>query len=244
LPAWSKIIFPKQKCNPALGIGNDIVCLTTPTAATKHLDLRFIQRVFTTKEQLAAIQSSRVLWCLWAAKESVFKIVHKASPTVIFAHTLYAVDEASLAALADGAISGPVMGRLNHGAKAYTLHWHLSTEYVHCVATGPGLEELQISHFIGTVADTAGLPNDLDKDEMASVHSAASLAVRVLAKARLRALFPQSRLQVIRAPLSDGQFSPPELFIDGHKADIDLSLSHDEEWLAVASAAKPPVLCP
>ena len=76
-------------------LGNDIVDLADRRHVGKAGDHRFLQRVFTPKEQetiLESLDPDHTLWLLWAAKESAFKTVSKflgTPPT--FNHGLFQV---------------------------------------------------------------------------------------------------------------------------------------------------------
>lgn len=195
----------------------------------KHRDSRFVERVFTEYEQslirAATGREDYMLWRLWAAKESAFKIVRKLDPVASFAHRLFDLRED---------------GRLHHGDRSFVPRWMDHPEYIHCVACAQ--DDALADVFIANVAQVAGLPRELDEEEMASVHSQESLLVRIFAKSQLRARFPDSRLKIIRPRREDGQFAPPVLLLNEQWSGIDLSLAHDGPWLAVAASPGSPAL--
>ena len=80
-----------------LKLGNDIVNLTAPRAENKYLNHKFLNRVFTNKEQ-DIIESfnnhndkSKIFWAIWAAKEASFKACQKQKPELIFAHRKFEI---------------------------------------------------------------------------------------------------------------------------------------------------------
>ncbi len=121
-------------------MGNDIVDLCEPGNVGKHQDARFVDRVFTRGEQ-ALIKSSpepdRVLWSLWAAKESVYKIEARLNPESIFAHRRF-----ELGVVNPGLDSGEMV----YQGRFYQINWVQQPGYIHAWAhragTNPRLYQL------------------------------------------------------------------------------------------------------
>jgi phosphopantetheinyl transferase (holo-ACP synthase) len=68
-------------------LGNDIVDFSDPALQEKHKDTRFLDRVFTEEEKTAILKAengSKLLWTLWSAKEAAFKACQKHNPHIIF----------------------------------------------------------------------------------------------------------------------------------------------------------------
>jgi len=207
-------------------LGNDIVDLGLPEVRGKVSDSRFLNRVFAPSEQEWIRQHSNpflALWLLWAAKESAFKVVKKSDPRAIFAHRRFVVHGAWV----------------EFESLRIPVSFIFNTDYVHCVAGGEGLTETRV--LIEELTPAVG-PDDLSPAEMTSVHSEASAQVRVLAKKLLLTSCGLRDIQIIRPSLpspEDGQFGPPLAMRDGVAVPgLDLSLSHDGRFVAVAAQWK------
>jgi phosphopantetheinyl transferase (holo-ACP synthase) len=197
-------------------LGNDIVDLTEPGVSRQHLNKRFMSRVFTEIER-NQIHSSSVpslaLWSVWAAKESVYKIVKRRRPGAVFAHQAYEVDLATQT--------------LKHEDVTYYLRFSSTPEYVHCVASAN--QDFKYDFLIARSDED--IEGSLDPLEMFSVYDENSRKVRLLAKKMLRNEFALESPQIVR-----NDSSPPEVREQGNVLkDFRLSLSHDGDWLAVAA---------
>ena len=75
----------------------------------------------------------------------------------------------------------------------------------------------------------------LTESERASVHAAASAAVRIGARAEVARFLdlPEDRVEIVCAPGPYGR-RPPAVLVDGAPAKVDVSLSHDGPWIAWA----------
>jgi len=226
-------------------LGNDVVDRKETGAQDKHLDGRFVGRVFTFEEAAAIRQATDptlALWMIWAAKESVFKVIRKLDPEVVFAHRDFFVGEEFLARIGKAAPSG---GRLNsrivHKENDFALMLNWSEEFVHCLA---GWRRRGILHSEELEALTAvrietmtRIPCDLSARELDSVHSEESRQVRLLAKRLLGEHHELHRAELVRERTLT-RFLPPEVLDEGQPAvGIDLSLSHDGRFVAAAITA-------
>ncbi len=203
---------------PTVQVGNDVVALSGPGVGQKHLDQRFMARVFSPSERnlilSASGHESQVLWALWAAKESSFKVVRKRDPDAVFAHALFIVEGDDLF----------TSGWVTYGHLKIALRWEFHPSYIHCLATSAS-DFTGIKHVVSRMESS--IISNLDAEEKASVHSPASLQVRMMTKKWIG-----GRVRIVRRPLGEGLFGPPLLFVEGRE--FDLSLSHDGEWLAAA----------
>lgn len=209
-------------------LGNDIVDLRE--SSEKHLDEKFLQRVFTHKEQ-ECIQKAEnpnlVLWMLWAAKESIYKIATKMGP-VIFSHQEFSIEDSAFKKMAKLSPSGRFSASAHIKSQEIFVIWEWTEEYVHCLAragVGNSTSAVELCTDSGTL---------LTEREKESVHSIASQEVRVLAKNLLRKSSKLKEIEIIRTKKGE-KFLPPTIFDSGMLIPgLDLSLSHDGRFIAAA----------
>ena len=86
-------------------------------------------------------------------------------------------------------------------------------------------------------APRAELESRLTPRELEAVHSLASAAVRIGARAAIADALAvaEHRLEIVCAPGKPGR-RPPAVLLDGDPATVDVSLSHDGNWIAWAFA--------
>ncbi|MDH3296705.1 MAG: 4'-phosphopantetheinyl transferase superfamily protein [Gemmatimonadota bacterium] len=114
-------------------VGNDVVDLHDPGNQPGVIHPRFDQRVFTDEELswLEATPPGRrrhaLRWTLWAAKESVFKLVRQRDTTAAFRPRDFAVRLTA----ADGA-------EVSRGSAVYLVELDATGERVHAVARDVG----------------------------------------------------------------------------------------------------------
>ncbi len=246
----------------ALILGNDVVDLHKPGIHGKWPDSRFVQRVFTIKEQAAIRQASEpdvVLWAFWAAKETAFKMVSKLSQPPVFSHREFVVtpDVRSLS-IDSGLLSVHVLTDTG----SFPVMITITPDYVHAVGaigrnenphmmTHPAIERMGKFDYFSTVRERGAeagnnpefgehLSRDLTDAERQSILNSVSADIRVQCKQEIaqRLSITPDRLQIIR-PLTSGQSQPPYLLLDGARWQLDLSLSHHGRWLAWAVALPP-----
>jgi hypothetical protein len=203
-------------------IGNDIVDLTDSGNMGKSRDKRFLQRVFTEAERAcitAAAAPDVILWALWAAKETAYKVVRKIDPSVASTPRLYPVvmspDEHDPAR--SGMVytpQGPVVIRVA-----------IAPDHLHCIGATPlpGI----LDHVLWDVERLCQAEDGGDPDP--------SLAVRRLAGRRLAALLDVSEADIaIRRCQDIDQWAPPAPYLGEKSVPFDLSLSHDGAFVAYA----------
>lgn len=247
-------------------MGNDIVDLTDSVNIGKSGDNRFLQRVFTPPEReviAAGSDPDVILWALWAAKETAYKIVSK------FIQLADSIPRRYPVVLFTGdhgpARSDSVCGMVfsPHGLIAIRLN--IAADYLHCIgAASPDV----LDHVLW---GTDRLPPVEDGDDSApdggsrfSAHSGdESHHFQALineqpeghspsCEARLTAFDPssavrrQARLrlaELLHAPATDIDiqrhrdirgWGPPRPYLRGQPAPFDLSLSHDGAFVAYA----------
>jgi hypothetical protein len=203
-------------------VGNDIVDLADPGNIGKSRDSRFVRRVFTGAEQgfiAAAGDPDVLLWALWAAKETAYKIAGKINILSVFTPCHYHVilspgDQGTTRSGMVYSPEGPVIIRL-----------FMTPDYVHCIGATPipGI----LDHVLWDIARVC-------PGEEGSGHDP-SMAVRRLAGRRLAALLnvPEADIDIRRVMDMD-KWGPPEPYLEGQSIPLDLSLSHDGAFVAYA----------
>lgn len=211
-------------------VGNDVVDLREPRVAGKLRDERFLRRVLDPAEHravLAASDPGLALWRHWAAKEAAYKVASKLRGTPpVFAHRAFVFED----------------GRVSWEGETFPVELRVTSDTVHAVATPAGA----LAEAVGEVhrLDEADAPwNDsldallarMTDREVDAIHSLASAAVRIGARAALaNALHvDESRLQIVCAPGVTGR-RPPMVLLDGAVAPADVSLSHHGAWIGWA----------
>jgi phosphopantetheine--protein transferase-like protein len=238
-------IFPAT-----LRIGNDIVDLTSPDISLKHLNKRFIERVFTRQEQrtiLNSVHKEKMLWSIWAAKEAAFKACQKEFPGLVFSHQKFSIQEKTLALLksVDG-FQKKLTGILNYQDLQLALQWQWENSFVHCVSVLSGHKTLfhaweeiqsQTSKLFPVNFEAMFLKNYFTRKELSSIYSEQSLQTRFYAKQFLLASGFNRGIEIIR-PLRiiKGQLTktPPVLCMGENICIKDeISLSHDGDWVGI-----------
>lgn len=231
---------PSPTGSPRSGfVGVDVVDLTRHRATSRSRDQRFLDRVFTGREQerIRVSPDPEVeVWILWAAKEAAFKVLTKVAGTPpVFRHRAFeTTDEPGDPARVLRHESGSVHLGVHADAHRVMVHaWddpsslvvasHLTVERAsHELAVCEPLERWQSGRFA---------PEELD-----AVHGVSSALVRLLARREAAALLrlPEERLSIVCPPGPTG-LRPPYLHLDGAPLQgVDLSLSHDGAHLAWA----------
>jgi phosphopantetheinyl transferase (holo-ACP synthase) len=229
-------------------IGNDIVDLTSPDSIGKCRDRRFIARVFTPEEQERIDRSASpdtTLWMLWAAKEAAFKAVSKLKPGLTFMHRAYTVTAtmgeafpAASPSLPEAGQAAPVILKHTSGeampiqergvvmtpAGPVDAFFTLSERRVHCVAAVRN----------GHGGAPAAIPVHV-REERRDGPFDPSAAVRRAAIHHLASVLKSSPYYIdIRRDATIHGYGAPRVFIEGSRTDIDISLSHDGQYIAFA----------
>jgi hypothetical protein len=208
-------------------VGNDIVDLTDPGNIGKSGDNRFLQRVFTSPEReiiAASGDPDAVMWALWAAKETAYKVVRKKNPLVTSAPRLYPV------VLSPGD-HGPIRSGMVYTPQGpVVIRVSVAGEYLHCIgATPPDI----LDRALWSVDRLPPAEGGCDHDP--------STAVRRFAGRRLAVLLHASAADIaIRRCQDNHGLGPPRSYLNGKPAPFDLSFSHDGAFVAYAII---PALC-
>lgn len=225
---------------PTVLVGNDVVDLTAPRAADRHLDERFVARVFTEEERariLADDDPSLRLWLGWAAKEAAYKVVSKSlGEPPPFAHRRF---EVTWSGAGDGVVryaSEDVRVVVRHAGPHDHVH---VLAHMPRITEGPTRVDRVDRADAPWLAPLESLLERFTELERASVHSVSSAAVRIAARADAADLLgvEVGRVEIVCGPGALGR-RPPRMLVDGRSADVDVSLSHDGPWIAWALAPR------
>jgi phosphopantetheinyl transferase (holo-ACP synthase) len=233
----------------AIYVGNDIVDLAEPRTQGRSGDDRFVDRVFDTDEQAAiraASDADLELWSRWAAKETGFKIVSKligAPPP--FVHRAFKVEWTEVMDPPGLSETNAVRkGRVTYGEHEARVSVWLRPNAVYAVGFGasggtpqradlrPGVAQLDDPHspWAGPLEELEARFTERERD---AVYSRQSAAVRLAARGDLAQALAveEKRLEIVCDPGPTSQ-RPPRVLLDGSRAEADVSLSHDGQWLA------------
>jgi hypothetical protein len=203
------------------------VDLTDPGNIGKSRDNRFLQRVFTNAEReciAAAAAPDVMLWALWAAKETAYKIANKVDLLAVFTPRLYPV------VLSPGDY-GPTRSGMVHTTQGpVAIRVSITPDYLHCI--GATLLPSILDHVLWDIERLSPAKEGGDHDP--------SMAVRRLAGRRLAALLDVPAVDIdIRRVQDIDKWGPPTTYFEGQPARFDLSLSHDGAFVAYAIIAAP-----
>ena len=231
-------------------VGNDVVDLSTPYARNKANDRRFVERVFN-EDECAYIAASEAptfsLWRLWAAKETVFKIASKLVPGLAFSHRQFRVvlDE-------ERAPYSPWYGAVDYARRRFSVRWDANERYIHCVGVDadtkiPLNKDDQCIRVSARAEDrqrfsrlaTPVMFFSIDEIDSSAHHDIdESLRVRQLA-ARLLAHVYEGEVEIVREHCAAG-LCPPAVYREGRRVhELDISLSHDGNFVAAAVMMSP-----
>lgn len=221
-----------------LKLGNDIVNLTAPRAAKKYLNHKFLNRVFTNKEQ-DIIESfnnpndkSKIFWAIWAAKEASFKACQKQEPELIFAHRKFEITfNTDLTNIQSNNYvpKQHIIGTAYYQDQLLTLKCELTENLVHSIAVLLDPNRIfnnfdEINHHIFNI----------DSEN----HIKESLSTRFYAKRFLISCGLEEPIEIIRKNTiinNTKRLGPPTVFMqDRELSTIEISLSHDHGLGAIA----------
>ena len=237
-------------------LGNDIVDLADPRHRGKVRERRFLDRVFTPKEQRDIGSSSepdRALWIRWAGKEAAFKTVSKSlgnPPTFVHTNFQVTILEPDRLSSNGGTPTTPPMsrfGQVAHGGVFYPLRIEVAGSALHAVTWAPSSDGLvppfrwsseRIGDVVGNWRKT--LRPRFSDDEWECVSHRPSALARIRARRSIAEALGLDEADVeIRC--RDG--SPGRrifvVFHQGKALPVDLTLSHHGGLLAWAFLSSP-----
>jgi phosphopantetheinyl transferase (holo-ACP synthase) len=202
-------------------VGNDIVDLREPANAGKSRDSRFLKKILTVAE-IDFVQNAenhdKALWALWSCKETAYKVIKKKCVDAAFLPRQWTVIlQKSESASLDGEVKVP-------DAEVVYVRLFSHFRYVHCVgADHPAdLDSL--------VCKVEVLPEKENEKRIApSLFARKCLTLSIADFFRLKL----SDIKINRVQ-DKSELQPPHVYIGGKKSDIDISLSHDGQFVAYA----------
>jgi len=202
-------------------VGNDIVDLREPANAGKSRDSRFLKKILTVAE-IDFVQNAgnpdKALWSLWACKEAAYKVIKKKCVDTAFLPRRWMVILKKLeSACLEGEVKIP-------DTEAVYVRLFSHFRYVHCVGADhqADLDSL--------VCKVEVLPEKENEKRIApSLFARKCLALSIADFFRLNL----NDIKINRAQ-NKNELQPPHVYISGKKSDIDISLSHDGQFIAYA----------
>ncbi len=222
-------------------LGNDIVNISIERSRFKHLDLKFMHRVFTTNEQLMIQQSTNPIvttWMIWAGKEAAFKACQKTNLNLIFSHRKFEItldiETFNLEFLSSTNNTNSTYrfsGIIKYQDNNLKAIWLISEHFIHCIAVLDKHEKINDLKF-----------NDLNLNQIkyhifpinSENYATESLETKTFAKQYLINNGFDENIEILRSKIFiDGKlhYKPPMLFINNNQLlNYQISLSHDNGW--------------
>jgi len=184
-----------------------------------------MNRVFTPGERRKILESSdpdRMLWSLWAGKETAYKAVRRRSPSVSSAPARYEVH------LPGEGSHVPELGTVDTPSGPVSVRFFITNDYIHCLGAATDDEIDTIIWDIRKIPRTCFSPDD------------ESAFVREMAKRSIAGYVcePPEAVGIFRPKGCQG-LAPPVVRIAGCTSAVTLSMSHDGRYAACAFSARP-----
>ena len=191
----------------------------------KSRDIRFINRVFTQGEQkqiFNSVDPDVMLWSTWAGKESAYKVVSKSYPAVSSVPRVYEVSFDGDVTKLNGSCSGcyTISGVVETPHGSISVRIFQAYDSIHCIAT-TGLPEAVDSVIWGVQHIGSGLVESVIVREAASKHLSLYLN------------WNPDEIE-IRRPKGPRGLGPPIVYVKNRKTGVDISFSHEGEFVAYA----------
>lgn len=225
LRRWRRHILPY--------IGNDIVDLIHQPDRKKSTDLRFLKKILTDTEVEQVRNSCHPeaeLWSFWACKEAAYKVIQKKNNGSAFVPRRWSVFyQTALNAPADPLLRNNYRDGEVAISGFENVHVRLFSfpAYLHCLAAETPDVVKQVVAGVDCLPD---LENDQDADPSSFVR------MRLIYRLAGDLFLPQKDMRIIREA-KDGGLGAPLLYVAGLPSAIDISISHDERYVAYAYAA-------
>ncbi len=210
-------------------VGNDVVDLQDPANQPSAIHPRFDERVFSDEElrrleALDGLGRHRLRWTLWAARESAYKHILQQEAGIPFR-------PGEMSVRLDDPAAGQLPGRVEWNEREIEVRADCRADRVHVVTLAadgraPARDLRRISGDAGGDAEGPRAKTD---------PHAVSAAVRLLAAgtvARVLGL-AAADVRVVAPSPKDGRVAPRALRA-GEPLPVDLSMSHDGDWIASA----------
>ena len=197
-------------------VGNDVVDLKEPANAGKSRDSRFLKKILTSAE-IKFVQNARnpdtALWSHWACKETAYKVIKKSCLDAAFLPRQWTVVfNKTKSKYSEGEVIIPDKG------KVY-IRLFPNLQYVHCIG----------SDSIAALDELIWRVDVLPEKEKNNP----SFYSRYCLGHSLAKHFSLNYHHIkIKRTRENGELQPPRVYVNGRKADIDISLSHDGRFVA------------
>jgi hypothetical protein len=191
----------------------------------KSRDSRFLKKILT-DEEIEIVNSAQnadsALWSFWACKEAAYKIIKKSHNEDSFIPRRWSVN------IKLQSTKYPSSYRKGHvtipGRDAVYVRLFSHPSYVHCI----GADSLSTLDHLSWGIDTLPLREDGRND------NPSLLARQCLVESLAGYLHLNASAIKIRRIKKEAVLQPPGVYIDGKRAAIDVSLSHDGRFIAYA----------
>jgi hypothetical protein len=211
-------------------IGNDVVDLGNPDALGKSRDDRFVRRVFLPEEKTQIRQDSDpdcILWVLWAAKETVYKIISKKHPAIHSGPLKYRVhlEETTLFPLCNAGFRNRHFTCLVETPVGTVITCALTgADYVHAFGSQGDQSAAGAMHLKVFRLDQPCFHRQPESDVM-----------RKVLRCYLGRFWhiPSGQIVIQRDQNARGA-GPPVVYVKGERAPMDTSLSHHGRYGAFA----------
>ena len=206
--------------------------LTDPRSKGRSLDTRFIDRVFTLQEQeqiMNGVSPDVLVWSLWAGKETAYKILRKVHGNVTAAPRRYEVKMSISENDRDDNRSCISGGVVKTPYDTVSIKIFTEADYIHCIGV-TGTEQLMRSVIWGIHKGELR-----EGEENIYSPETASVEIRKMATRGIATYFQEDieNIAILRFKGPDG-LGPPKVYIRGKEAILDISLSHDGQFLSYA----------
>ena len=217
--------------------GNDIVDLARQPNGRKSADSRLLKKILTDTEIDQTGYSAdpeAVLWSFWAAKEAAYKVLLKKNGHAAFIPNRWSVRYRDFQGLYEGDFalrSGCREGEVMiPGAGRVFVRLFAFPSYLHCIASDSAGG---MNHMIACVDQLPRQEEFLPADPSLFVRSC------LLSNLAGHLQLPEGSMKIVRQPGKNG-LGPPLLYIEGMESAMDLSISHDGNYVAYAYLDRSP----
>jgi phosphopantetheinyl transferase (holo-ACP synthase) len=197
------------------------VDLRKPANAGKSRDSRFLKKILTSAE-IDFVQNAEnhdtTLWSLWACKETAYKVIKKSCVDAAFLPRQWKIIlKNPESACSDGEV------KITDAETVY-IRLFSHSRYVHCVGADSPAD---LDRLVCKVEALPEKENEKRIDPSLFVRKCLALSIADFFRLNL------SDIKINRVQ-DKSELQPPHVYIAGKKSDIDISISHDGQFVAYA----------
>ncbi|MGD0022814.1 MAG: 4'-phosphopantetheinyl transferase superfamily protein [Smithellaceae bacterium] len=189
--------------------------------AGRSRDSRFLKKILTVAETdfvQDAENPDKALWAFWSCKETAYKVIKKKCGTAVFLPCRWEVIlQKSEAACLDGEVKFP-------DAEVVYVRLFSHFRYVHCVGAD---HPADLDRVVSKIEVLPEKENKKRIDPSLFARKCLTLSIADFSHLNL------SDIRINRVQ-DKSELQPPHVYIGGKKSDIDISLSHDGQFVAYA----------